>query len=477
MRFEAKVGLVVFAGILVFIGVYWFLGGMSLTGSTFPVYSVFKDVMKLDKGADVRMAGVKIGLARNISLTDDNQVRIDMVIYNRIKIPVDSTSRISTGAFIGEAYVEIIPGKQKEVVKAGQKITSGEIIQFAQVMESVDTLLKKFQKTADSINSLLSDKDMMGTFKSTLKNIDEATRRASEVVASAQGIVDESSPELKEIFSNLNDASCQTKKIAAQIEQALSKDARPGIKKLMDQAQEAMVNLNNSIKSAQDLIDTFKGSSGKVEQTLDSIASTSKQAEEMMTKLNDASSGVRELAIDPELKENIRKTLKNAADASEEAKDLLNTINKKIGGKSKNTNVKKTEVPEEGARINALWNTDKGSYRLDANYTLAASDNSFYRLGAYNIGENTKLNLQTGKMLDRNNSLRYGLYASRIGIGYDRKLGNIGTLSADLFRPNDPELELKTILNVNKSYGLYGGISNVLDKDQRDLMIGIRYKK
>ena len=62
LRNEAKVGLIVCAGIIILIAIYWFLGGLGLRASSYPIYAIFPNAQKLDKGAVVRMAGVKIGV-------------------------------------------------------------------------------------------------------------------------------------------------------------------------------------------------------------------------------------------------------------------------------------------------------------------------------------------------------------------------------------------------------------------------------
>ena len=103
--------------------------------------------------------------------------------------------------------------------------------------------------------------------------------------------------------------------------------------------------------------------------------------------------------------------------------------------------------------------------------------NSFARLGAYDIGDNTRLNLQGGMLLGNRNALRYGLYASKLGFGLDAGLGGRGLISADLFNPNDLSLELRGVMPLSQSMGLYAGVLDLLHEDDRDLLLGIQYRK
>ncbi len=88
LRSEAKVGLIVFVGIVALIMAYWFLGGWSLRASSYPIYALFSDARTLDKGADVRMAGVKIGGVNHIGLTSTSKARVDIDIRNGNEMPV-----------------------------------------------------------------------------------------------------------------------------------------------------------------------------------------------------------------------------------------------------------------------------------------------------------------------------------------------------------------------------------------------------
>src|SRR3972149_8073017 len=108
LRPEAKVGLIVFLAMIALGVIFWFFG--NLGGGTYPMFAVFQDVLKLQRGAEVRMAGVWIGRAQEITLTRGKQARVEMLISRRYEdeVPRDSTARITTGGLmgVGDYYVE-----------------------------------------------------------------------------------------------------------------------------------------------------------------------------------------------------------------------------------------------------------------------------------------------------------------------------------------------------------------------------------
>ena len=90
-------------------------------------------------GTDVRLAGVKIGTVRDMSLNDQTY-RADTVLALKegVMIPDDSTIVISSEGLLGGNFVEIFPGGSLENFAAGDEIldTQGAV--------SLVSLLMKF---------------------------------------------------------------------------------------------------------------------------------------------------------------------------------------------------------------------------------------------------------------------------------------------------------------------------------------------
>ncbi|MEN6356616.1 MAG: MlaD family protein [Armatimonadota bacterium] len=477
LRNEAKVGLIVVGALALLIGIYWFLGGFSLRASSFPVYTVFPNAQKLDKGADVRMAGVKIGIVSDVALTKSSRARVNMLIWNGVCIPSDSVARVTTGAFVGDFYVEILPGHANNCILSGQQIKSVQIAQFDQLMNEASDLLVELKTTAKGINKVLDNKKLQEDIRGTVAAIRKSAESASVLMLTAQNLIAQSSPEVQKTLANLSAASERALGISTQMEECLTKDIRPNVKPLIGQAKQAMTDLSATLNEAQSLLSSLGEFSPEIKQMLARADNASKQAEQMLTNLNTSSAAVKNLATDPEFMGNIKATAKNIADTSCKANLAMDKVNQKLGAFKGPTELQKTEIPLYGTSGNALWNTAKGKYRFDANYTFALGYPMFLRMGLYNIGENTKLNLQAGNTFDESNALRYGLYASRLGVGYDYRFGKKVLISTDIFRPDDPEMEMRGIFGIKNGLGLYTGVQDLLDDDNRDLMLGINYNK
>ena len=81
-------------------------------------------------GADVRLSGIKIGsvTSQNLDVQTYDAVVL-MQINNEVKIPADSSAKISSEGLLGGNYIAIEPGGSDEMLIAGDSIelTQGSI--------------------------------------------------------------------------------------------------------------------------------------------------------------------------------------------------------------------------------------------------------------------------------------------------------------------------------------------------------------
>jgi phospholipid/cholesterol/gamma-HCH transport system substrate-binding protein len=89
----------------------------------YEVTANFLRVEGLRDGGDVRISGIRVGTIVSQSLdpkTFDAVVR--MSIDPKYKLPVDSYAQIASNGLLGDKYLQIVPGNEDDVIKAGGKI-------------------------------------------------------------------------------------------------------------------------------------------------------------------------------------------------------------------------------------------------------------------------------------------------------------------------------------------------------------------
>ena len=79
----------------------------------------------LAPGAQVRVAGVKVGSVAGVELDATTYLaRTRLEIDRSVRLPIDSTARISADGLLGEAHVAIEPGAAAQNLVNGGEITN-----------------------------------------------------------------------------------------------------------------------------------------------------------------------------------------------------------------------------------------------------------------------------------------------------------------------------------------------------------------
>jgi phospholipid/cholesterol/gamma-HCH transport system substrate-binding protein len=105
---------------------------VSETGSSdgLIVSADFDRVDGLTIGSDVRLAGVKVGTVTSLSLNAETfKARVSMVINKDIRLPDDSSAKITSEGLLGGNYISVTPGASDFEIENGSEIlfTQGSI--------------------------------------------------------------------------------------------------------------------------------------------------------------------------------------------------------------------------------------------------------------------------------------------------------------------------------------------------------------
>jgi len=129
--------LIATAGFMAYAAVNTGRGGG--TGAGMRLMARFDNVGSIASGADVRIAGVKVGSVASTSIDPQSyQAVVHFTVQPDIKLPDDSSAAISTGGLLGGAFVSLSPG-------GGEKILGDDgVITITQSAANFEDLLGKF---------------------------------------------------------------------------------------------------------------------------------------------------------------------------------------------------------------------------------------------------------------------------------------------------------------------------------------------
>lgn len=88
-------------------------GGYTLTAR-------FESVDGITNGTDVRMAGIKIGTVTRQELdTETYEAVLTISVDSAVKLPIDSSAKITSDGLLGDRYVSLDPGGDQTLLADG----------------------------------------------------------------------------------------------------------------------------------------------------------------------------------------------------------------------------------------------------------------------------------------------------------------------------------------------------------------------
>ena len=130
---ETGMGVVVLALAGAFLAYSLSVGGVKMKAGGYDVTAKFGQVGSLAPGAAVSVAGVKVGTVSQITLDPKTFLAVTKLSLDPdVKLPSDSTAKITSDSLLGGVHVAIAPGGATDDIKPGGEIdnTQGAVDLF-----------------------------------------------------------------------------------------------------------------------------------------------------------------------------------------------------------------------------------------------------------------------------------------------------------------------------------------------------------
>ena len=110
-----------------------------LAGSkTYLLQAEFTNISGVKPGADVQVAGVKIGMVNKLSLNEDSFAMVTMQIEKSVEVPVDSMASVKSQGIIGDKFIQISLGADEKIFQ------EGDVIVDTESAVDIESLISKF---------------------------------------------------------------------------------------------------------------------------------------------------------------------------------------------------------------------------------------------------------------------------------------------------------------------------------------------
>ncbi len=526
-----RVGLVFVLAVALLGGVWYFLKGNILSSNAYSFDVLFTDASGATAETPVTLAGVQIGKVQSVTLTPGQQADLKLEIKNKmngrdVRIPRGSQFLIQTPILGTSGTITVIPPADAELhprgsIRDGETDLKGEragdltaaLGKATGLLDQVTVTTKKVNLLLDSATRLASDPKIQNSLQQTLRNFNEASANVN--AASANGL---------KLTGSLNGVlATDNNQVLALLKQTKSGEqvsldnlaATTGSVRQITQENKAQIaaivrNLNDTTSAVAGITGQANNllSKGGVSQNLEATVANLKTTTDKLNTIAGNFQSLSAIATDPKVQSNLKDTVQNIRDSSEQAEFLLERLNKIAGGRRKGATVvaapgvgvlvlpgtgksgapaavTPTPAPSRGApyylpRVQALYNTRDKHFRtdLDAVVPLSLKPVTFVRAGIYGLGDTNKLILQGGRALDKNGLVagRIGIYASKLAVGADVGLGKRETLSLDLYDPNNFRIDAKGTLMLAPELGLVVGGENINRSHRSGALVGLEYR-
>ena len=119
---ETVMGAIVLLAAAGFVALAYEVADVKVNGG-YEIAAEFGSTGGLSVGDDVRISGIKVGQITVQQLDPITYVaKVSMAIEPTIKIPSDSSARITAASLLGGNYLELMPGAATETLEAGAVI-------------------------------------------------------------------------------------------------------------------------------------------------------------------------------------------------------------------------------------------------------------------------------------------------------------------------------------------------------------------
>jgi phospholipid/cholesterol/gamma-HCH transport system substrate-binding protein len=254
IKTETIVGLFILLALGIFFYMTFFLGVFRVDRLHYNSYELyFSDVSGLEKKADVKIAGVKVGWVDKIELVDNEyNAKAHIMVSKRYILRSDAYAIVRQEGVLGQKYLEIIPGDPLlPAIKAGEALSKPGRSPVA-----VDEILHKVKEIAS--------------------NVQDVTH---SLQASFGGL--EGQERMREMFGNMQEAVARIAAFSAVLDRTLSRN-EDSINSMMGDFREFARDIRENFPSIRQWIERVSEhldrDIGRVANKLDSTTSALEDA-------------------------------------------------------------------------------------------------------------------------------------------------------------------------------------------------------
>ncbi len=299
MKLETKVGLF-FTGAIVLVGVLIFrtekleVGGKRNQTERF---TYFDQVAGLSIQSAIRIAGVKVGDVRTISL-ENGKARVVLGLSNEVPVYGDATVSLGSIGILGEKFIDLIPGHSaKGLFPEDRPIPSKPGVSLDNLMETLSEIGTNMKGVTQALNESIGGEQGRQKLDEIVDNIRVLTAEFRTMAQENHGAINHTLANVEALSSDLRD---RLPKLAQQFEtvgknlNAILDENRPELKGVVSDVRKLAQSFQGTADNLKILTDRVNKGDGTIGKLLND-ESTIKKINEAVDNVNNMLGGFNKM--------------------------------------------------------------------------------------------------------------------------------------------------------------------------------------
>ena len=233
----------------------------SVHGGGYILKTEFENATGLKLNAPVELAGVQVGVVKDVELVDSRKALVSLLLSKEVRLPEDSTAALRTRGFMGETYVEVIPG-----TPGMPSLNKDGTISYSFRSGDMNSMVNQFNEIAADIKQVTGSlKTMVGNDETApinriVNNLDQFTETIKELALQNSENVNRISANMAELSESLRQVMAQGK---ADVEESMARIA--SITRKIDEGQGTvgrLVNDDETVDKINEAVDNLNQTLG-----------------------------------------------------------------------------------------------------------------------------------------------------------------------------------------------------------------------
>ncbi len=426
----------------------------------------FADAGGVTTGSRVLLAGVVVGSVETVGLAEDGKARVGLALERSVKVP-QGTVAVLPASFvsIGDQRLLLVPPSTRQGTLAPGSVIPGRL------GSPLDSLAPESGKLFDQMNAtmvalqkLLEDRELRQGTTDLLASAKQTSDQFAKFAGSLDSALSQNSGQLSAMLKTTSAMLQNLQVVSVEVRRLVASGELEG------KANALLDNLNESVVAGKALVQDLQAFvtdpelKAGLKGTLDNV--------KVMTDSGVKVSGDFELIARNGVaaSEETVTLLKKANRLADEVGELIEKFNRTVGGLTGGG-----KGLAEGLEIEAgiARESNPGRFRTDVNATLPLEGQKV-TFGLYDAFESNKLNLQLSREIGPKVGLRYGVYASKPGLGVDYAATSKLGFRTDLFGFNEPQFDLRLRYDFGDGVGGWAGVEEFLGRNKPAVGVTVR---